>query len=61
MRYVFARITHTEREETYRIFVTDGLNALLGGKNMRYADLLKPKDNRTAEDIISNIKEKIGG
>lgn len=56
----------------YEIYVTDALKAITentvkmyGGSSLklRYADLLensnKQEETRTAEDIISNIKNKI--
>ncbi len=55
------------REEAYRIFVTDSLNAL-GAKfgfefTHRYADLVhvapKVKDD-TPEEIIARIRKKLG-
>lgn len=61
MRYVLSRITYNAREETYRIFVTDGLRAVVGGNGMRYADLLKPQDTRTGEEIIDSIRAKMEG
>jgi hypothetical protein len=38
--------------------VTDGLK-VLGGLNIRYADLFKPEEKRTAEEIISGISERL--
>ena len=61
MRYVLARLKRQEREELYRIFVTDGLRAMLGTENPRYADILKPQDNRTGDEIIESIRAKLGG
>ena len=40
------------------MYVTDGLK-VLGGLNMRYADIFKVPDNRSPDDIIGNIKAKL--
>lgn len=43
--------------------MTDGLK-VLGGLNIRYADLFKPDEERSADDIISGISgqlAKLGG
>ena len=43
--------------------MTDGLK-VLGGLNVRYADLFKPEEKRSAEDIKQSISaklEKLGG
>lgn len=53
----------------FRIYITDGLKviseAVAGGNRAylqtRYVDILDPppEDNRTADEIISNIKSKL--
>lgn len=59
MRYVSARFTHCQREEAYRIYVTDALKAL-GGLDIRYADIVYGEtETRTADEIIDNITSKI--
>lgn len=69
-RYVFARFEQDAREKAYRVYVTDVLKILAentakysGGSYMkiRYYDLIRPKpeENRTPEEIIGNMKEKI--
>lgn len=65
LRYVESRLDENRREFAYRIFVTDCLGHLVGAKN-RYYDMVtdKPVETRTADEIISNISnklEKIGG
>lgn len=63
LRYAQARYKQYERDWAYRVYVTDGLK-VLGGLNIRYADLFKPEEKRTAEDIIGNISgklKKLGG
>lgn len=44
-----------QREQVYRIYVTDALK-ILGGLNERYIDVFKPVETRTAEEIINHIK-----
>ena len=61
MRYVLARSEEVSRERAYRIYVTDALRALCGSKSDRYADLFKPEDKRTPQEIIKGISEKLGG
>ena len=62
MRYVIARSEELNRERAYRIYVTDALKVSLLGKTAeRYEDLFKPKDTRSAEEIVSGIRKKLGG
>lgn len=58
MRYAQARYKQYERDWAYRVYVTDGLK-VLGGLNIRYADLFKPEEKRTAEEIIGGISTKL--
>jgi hypothetical protein len=58
MRYVLARCNQHQRDWTYRIYVTDSLKHL-AGLNIRYADVFKPKETRTADEIIGGIKDKL--
>ena len=70
MRYVMARYEKEQRELTYRIYVTDALRnisentAKYGGggyMKVRFADIItpKPEDDRTSEEIISHIRDKL--
>jgi hypothetical protein len=72
MRYVMARYESEQRELAYRIYVTETLRKISestanfgGGEYMRarFADLIKidhrPEDNRTSEEIIGGIREKL--
>ena len=70
MRYAIARYTEYQREVAYRIYVTDCLRmnlectAHLTGHQLnldRFADVYYPKpvDNRTADDIIEGIRNKL--
>lgn len=62
MRYVIARLNELERENAYRIYVTDGLRAIVNSKAERYADLLKPRKRSTesSEEIIARFKKNLG-
>lgn len=72
MRYVEAKLEQGEVESAYRFFISEGIRAIAkntaGGeecmtfnigfmqwKESRYA----PKETRTADEIISNISEKL--
>ena len=62
MRYVMARAEEMQREQAYRIYVTDALKAGLLGRNaQRYVDIFKPEEKRTAGEIIKGIRDKLGG
>lgn len=69
MRYVAARFRMFDREETYRIYVTDALYALTNRGltlSKRYKEILqpapeKPKDNRSVEEIVSQVWSGIKG
>ena len=75
MRYAVARFKTKNRDDAYRIYVTDGLMCLSesmcafvgGGRKLtsRFFDLLnpapeRPKDNRTQEEIVGQIWKSIG-
>ena len=60
MRYAQARYKQYERDWAYRVYVTDALK-VLGGLNIRYADLFKPEEKRSAKEIISGISAKLNG
>ena len=70
MRYVESRYKLFDREEAYRIYVTDAIR-LFGKINVRYYDLFKQGKQMTeeeaqqsAEDIKKRIKtglNKLGG
>jgi len=40
--------------------VTDALK-IIGRLDVRFEDWFKPEETRTAEEIISSIKQKLGG
>ena len=51
MRYVISRYRLFEREEAYRIYVTDSLRSLFGDENtIRYIDLFSKKHVMTEEE-----------
>jgi len=61
MRYVFSRFKVYQREEAYRIYVTDALKAYLR-LDTRLYDIIYPHiETRTPEGIIEGIKKKLGG
>ena len=61
MRYVLSRIRVYQREEAYRIYISDALKGYLG-LNTRLYDVLYPTvETRTATDIIEGIKAKLRG
>lgn len=57
MRYALARWSIYQREEVYRIYVTDALKEF-GKFERRYVDLFEPEvqDDRTADEVINRIK-----
>ena len=63
MRYVMARIDNEIQTIAYRVFVTDSLKAIGSLSGIRYAeyitDLHTPADDRTADDIINNVKNEL--
>ena len=70
MRYAITRYNRHRRDVAYRIYVTDCLRmnlecvAVATGHNLvidRFADMYntKAEDNRTAEDIIESIRNKL--
>jgi len=63
MRYVKARSESELNCQTYRIFVTDYLKGIGRFQGQRYieylADLKKPIETRSSDEIIDNIKNKL--
>lgn len=70
LRYCFARQGKEQIDKAYRIYVTDALKAIsentakfAGGSYMkiRYAEVInpKPEETRTADEIITNITDKL--
>lgn len=59
-----ARINEYNREETYRIFVTESLRFAPQGKilNKSYVELLKPQkvETRTGKEVAEEVAEKLG-
>ena len=59
MRYVAARIEIDDRDEAYRIYVTDALRAWIGTKVRYYDVVYKEEDTRTSEDVKTGIFGKL--
>lgn len=54
-----SRFEQERRDETYRYYVSEALK-IIGGLNVGYLELLDKKvDDRSAEQIIDGIKEKL--
>ena len=71
MRYATARFNQHQRDLAYRIYVTDCLRiisentAKVGGGSYitaKFSDIINPKpvDNRTGEEIASDIIKRAG-
>ena len=64
LRYVEARINEYNREETYRIFVTESLRFAPQNKvlNKSYLELLKPQkiETRSGKEVAEEVAEKLG-
>lgn len=77
LRYAVAKCAQQQKNELYRVYVTDTLKNIaentanvsaangVSGKysTKRYYDVLHPapEDNRSAEEIITSIKDKLNG
>lgn len=74
IQHCVAFFRRNQKEKAYRIYVTDALKAIAentakqgGGLTMsvRYADMInlndkqQPEETRTAEEVITSIKDKI--
>ena len=61
MRYVLSRMKIYQREEAYRIYISDALKGYLG-LNIRLYDILYPTiETRTPTGIIEGIRAKLRG
>ena len=72
MRYVVSKYKEQQKEMAYRIYVTECLRVITentakqgGGSyiNKPFADVIgsnKPKDERTADEIIADITKRAG-
>ena len=64
MRYVLSRCREADRDEIYRIYCSEALRALCGGK-VKYFDIVAPlspmyeEETRTPEEIITHISETL--
>lgn len=70
--HVFLMYRKDAEERLFKVYITDSLKILTentaqqcGGKaiNRRYADFVEkqPQETRSADEIISKIKSKLGG
>lgn len=59
MRYFLARLDDHAREREYRFYVTDMLRGFMAPNEIRYADIFKPVETRSAEEIKSSICAKL--
>lgn len=63
MRYVNARADEQNREETYRLFVTESLRMLPQQKYIgkSYIELLKPEkvETRTGEQVADEVAKSL--
>lgn len=64
MRFVLARFEKEQREEAYRIYITDSIYfyARKQALDYRYSELFVKKniDNRTGDEVASDIINRIG-
>lgn len=67
--YCVARLLEERKEEAFRNYVCDAIQIISentanfnGGKvmSMRFADLMKPPETRTAQQIIDEVVKKAG-
>lgn len=49
-----------QEERAYRIYITDALK-LIGGLNLRYAEIIRPGTAEAPEEIIERMKRDING
>lgn len=54
MRYVAARLEQESRDLTYRIYMSDAA-MVLAHLDRRYADIFKPEEKRSADEIKASI------
>lgn len=60
MRYALARAHYEDRDEAYRVYISESLRAITGAKKS-YQDLLDNgvDETRTSEEIVSHISDKL--
>lgn len=59
MRYAMFKLVERQREETYKIYVTDHLKALVNSK-ARWIDIITPKPDIDADEIAADIISRAG-
>lgn len=64
MRFVLARFEKEQREEAYRIYITDAIYYYARKQvlNYRYSELFEKMnvDNRTGDEVAADIINRIG-
>ena len=58
IEHCVSALLERKKAEIYRVYVTDALRAAYK-LDVRYADLWKPQETRTSEEIISTLKGKL--
>ena len=61
LRYMRERSEEIDRNRAYRFYVTDILRGVFAPESERYADIWKPQETRTADQIIGGIRAKLEG
>ena len=60
--YLRARWDEYERDFLYKVYISDALQ--YAGQNkypaQRFVDLLKPKDNRTGDEVAADVISRLG-
>jgi len=60
IEHCIAAFKKSQEEFLFRVYVTDALK-LLTQCNARYYDIITPKEEENADDIIARIRKKLGG
>lgn len=62
MRYVLFKLVERQREDTYKIYVTDHLRAIVGtnASPTRWIDMVKPREKVDADEIVADIIDRAG-
>lgn len=62
MRYALFKLVERQREDTYRIYVTDHLRAIVGtnASPTRWIDRITPKEEIDADEIVADIIDRAG-
>lgn len=62
MRYAIARHNRAIIDESYRSYVTESLRLIpqMSYLSMRWTDIIHPKPQESAEDIVDGLVERLG-